>query len=218
MRARPLCATSTTPAGSSKPRWRRRACPSPSRCASAGTTPAQRAGPRPPRRIARCTGRHGARADAPAVLQGFRRLDRDRGDRRVHHVPRIANGDVGSAEEARRCCPRREPPPSRSAARRSAGRGSSAKLAPRCGEGPCRAGTGRQAAVAIEHYEGLIALYGRPSGIRHARKHLAAYADGPRPQVSAIHPDDRRARDERGPSPAVRTLRRLYGEPCREAA
>ena len=31
--------------------------------------------------------------------------------------------------------------------------------------------------IAVEHYEGLLALYGEKVGIRHARKHLAAYAD-----------------------------------------
>src|SRR4028118_988895 len=32
-------------------------------------------------------------------------------------------------------------------------------------------------AIAVEHYEGLLALYGEKVGVRHARKHLAAYAD-----------------------------------------
>ena len=31
--------------------------------------------------------------------------------------------------------------------------------------------------AAIEHYEGLLSLYGHKMGIRHARKHLAGYAD-----------------------------------------
>ncbi|MBO0236918.1 tRNA-dihydrouridine synthase, partial [Vibrio parahaemolyticus] len=35
----------------------------------------------------------------------------------------------------------------------------------------------QRAMVAAEHYEGLIALYGPAMGVRHARKHLAAYAD-----------------------------------------
>ena len=34
----------------------------------------------------------------------------------------------------------------------------------------------RQSA-ALEHYDGLLSLYGHKIGIRHARKHLAAYAD-----------------------------------------
>ena len=32
-------------------------------------------------------------------------------------------------------------------------------------------------AIAVGHYEGLIDLYGEQVAIRHARKHLAAYAD-----------------------------------------
>ncbi|WP_395696535.1 tRNA dihydrouridine synthase DusB [Methylocella sp.] len=31
--------------------------------------------------------------------------------------------------------------------------------------------------AALEHYEGLLRLFGREQGVRHARKHLAAYAD-----------------------------------------
>jgi tRNA-dihydrouridine synthase B len=34
-----------------------------------------------------------------------------------------------------------------------------------------------RAQAALEHYEGLLSLYGREVGLRHARKHLAAYAD-----------------------------------------
>ena len=33
------------------------------------------------------------------------------------------------------------------------------------------------AALAVEHYQGLLALYGLRMGVRHARKHLAAYAE-----------------------------------------
>jgi tRNA-dihydrouridine synthase B len=32
-------------------------------------------------------------------------------------------------------------------------------------------------AVAREHYEGLLSLMGVAHGVRHARKHLAAYAN-----------------------------------------
>ena len=34
-----------------------------------------------------------------------------------------------------------------------------------------------QAALAAEHYAGLLSLYGHDMGVRHARKHLAAYAE-----------------------------------------
>ena len=35
--------------------------------------------------------------------------------------------------------------------------------------------------AALEHYEGLLRLFGERAGLRHARKHLAAYADHARP-------------------------------------
>ena len=34
-----------------------------------------------------------------------------------------------------------------------------------------------KAQAALEHYDGLLSLYGQTVGIRHARKHLAAYVD-----------------------------------------
>jgi tRNA-dihydrouridine synthase B len=34
-----------------------------------------------------------------------------------------------------------------------------------------------QRALALEHYEGLLGLYGRETGVRHARKHLGWYLD-----------------------------------------
>ena len=43
----------------------------------------------------------------------------------------------------------------------------------------------QRAEAALEHYEGLLALFGERGGLRHARKHLAAYADLARPQGGA---------------------------------
>ena len=40
----------------------------------------------------------------------------------------------------------------------------------------------QRAEAALEHYEGLLRLFGERSGLRHARKHLAAYADLARPE------------------------------------
>jgi nifR3 family TIM-barrel protein len=134
--------------------------------------------------------------------------------------PVIANGDVGSAEDARRCL---------------YSSGATAVMVGRAAVGrPWLVGQigatlqGRvlpdpspevRAAVAIEHYEGLIALYGRSTGIRHARKHLAAYADAAAAAGFAIHPADRLTLvTSEDPSQVVRLLRRLYGEPRREAA
>jgi tRNA-dihydrouridine synthase B len=134
--------------------------------------------------------------------------------------PVIANGDVGSLEDARRCL---------------SASGAAAVMVGRAAVGrPWLAGRigaalqGRvlpdpspdvRAAVAIEHYEGLIALYGRPTGIRHARKHLAAYAEAAAAAGFAIRPEDRLTLvTSEDPAQVVRILRRLYGEPCREAA
>jgi nifR3 family TIM-barrel protein len=93
-------------------------------------------------------------------------------------IPVIANGDIVSLEEARRCF---------------AASGAAAVMIGRSAVGrPWLVGQigaalqGRiipdpspeeMTAIAIEHYEGLLSLYGEKTGIRHARKHLAAYAD-----------------------------------------
>jgi tRNA-dihydrouridine synthase len=47
------------------------------------------------------------------------------------------------------------------------------------------------AAAAIEHYETLLSLYGREMGLRHARKHLAAYAEEARRQGGGLSPERR---------------------------
>ncbi len=39
-----------------------------------------------------------------------------------------------------------------------------------------------RAEAALEHYDGLLRLFGERAGLRHARKHLAAYADHARPK------------------------------------
>jgi len=135
-------------------------------------------------------------------------------------VPVVANGDIGSLEDARRCLARS---------------GAAAVMIGRAAVGrPWLVGQigaalqGRRvavprpeakAAVAIEHYEGLLALYGREVGIRHARKHLAAYADRALSAGYALDPAERRALvTSEDPGQVVRVLGRLYAEPQREAA
>ena len=49
------------------------------------------------------------------------------------------------------------------------------------------------AQAAIEHYETLLSLYGRETGLRHARKHLAAYEEEARRQGGGLRPDRRQA-------------------------
>ncbi|WP_082365002.1 tRNA dihydrouridine synthase DusB [Bosea vaviloviae] len=66
-------------------------------------------------------------------------------------------------------------------------------------------------ALAREHYEGLLSLMGQAHGVRHARKHLAAYADDA--VASGGHPDQDRRRvlltaDE--PSQVIEAMTRLF--------
>lgn len=93
-------------------------------------------------------------------------------------IPVIANGDVTGISEARACLA------ASGAAGVMVGRAATGRpwlvgqiaagLAGRNIPDPTRA---EQAAMAAEHYAGLLSLYGVAMGVRHARKHLAAYAE-----------------------------------------
>ena len=93
-------------------------------------------------------------------------------------IPVIANGDVATLDDARTCLMRS------GAAAVMVGRAAigrpwlpgaiAAGLADRPASLPDAAA---RAAIAREHYLGLLDLYGRAMGLRHARKHLAAYVD-----------------------------------------
>jgi tRNA-dihydrouridine synthase B len=54
-------------------------------------------------------------------------------------------------------------------------------------------GLGQKFAIARDHYEGLLSLMGIAHGVRHARKHLAAYADEAVASGGAPDPEQRRA-------------------------
>ena len=129
-------------------------------------------------------------------------------------IPVVANGDVGSSGEARRCL---------------AASGAAAVMVGRAALGrPWLVGQiareldGHRAIepaahvkadVAIEHYEGLLALYGRDVGVRHARKHLAAYADDARRCGFALAADERtRLVTSEEPAEVVRLLRCMFAE------
>jgi len=73
--------------------------------------------------------------------------------------------------------------------------------------------------VLLEHYDGLLALYGRSAGVRHARKHLAAYAETARGEGYGLEPAERLHLVTTDDPAAVQDLLgRLYGEPLRDAA
>jgi tRNA-dihydrouridine synthase B len=135
-------------------------------------------------------------------------------------IPVTANGDIYSSDDARRCL---------------AASGAAAVMVGRAAVGrPWLVGQigaaleGRslpdpspdvKAAAAIEHYEGLLSLYGHHVGIRHARKHLAAYADVAVEQGFAMPAAERQTLvTTETPAVAIRILRDLFSRPNRKAA
>ena len=134
-------------------------------------------------------------------------------------IPVVANGDVGSVDEARQCLAQS------GAAAVMVGRAAmgrpwlvgqiAAELRGATAEEPTPAA---KTAAAIEHYEGLLALYGRDIGLRHARKHLAAYADEAGRSGFALDRDARiRLVTSETPREVTALLERLYASPQRAA-
>lgn len=135
-------------------------------------------------------------------------------------VPVIANGDIGSVGDARQCL---------GASRAAAVMIGRAALGQPWTVGAVAAGlaglpsaspsvTARTEAI-LEHYGGLLSLYGRDMGLRHARKHLAAYADRAREAGFGLSPSERHGLvTETDPARVVRLLSRLYECPVRMAA
>lgn len=127
-------------------------------------------------------------------------------------LPVIANGDVGSLEDARTCLA------ASGAAGVMVGRAAVGRpwlvgeiAAGLAGRPVVPLTAERRAAVASEHYEGLITLYGSAMGVRHARKHLAAYADA----AGGLSADDRRRLvTTTDPAEALCLLRRAFLEPA----
>ncbi|WP_244610617.1 tRNA dihydrouridine synthase DusB [Microvirga pakistanensis] len=135
-------------------------------------------------------------------------------------IPVIANGDIGTLEEARTCLA-----VSRASAvmigRSAVGRpwivgqiGAALR-----GETVPEPTPAEKTELALEHYEGLLSLYGAKVGIRHARKHLAAYADvaaaagfhvAAHVRSGLVTSDD--------PATVMSLLRSLYRHQAREAA
>jgi nifR3 family TIM-barrel protein len=126
-------------------------------------------------------------------------------------IPVIANGDVASAADAAACLEA-----SRATAvmvgRAAVGRPwlvgrIAAVLAGRPFREPSPS---EKTEAAVEHYEALLALFGREAGLRHARKHLAAYADAAREEGAGVGEADRLALvTTTNPAVAVAILRRL---------
>jgi nifR3 family TIM-barrel protein len=70
-------------------------------------------------------------------------------------------------------------------------------------------------AAAIEHYEGLLTLYGIRTGLRHARKHLAGYcADASRGGSAAAEACRTELVTSEEPRRVIALLERLYERPA----
>ncbi|UVF17480.1 tRNA dihydrouridine synthase DusB [Microvirga terrae] len=135
-------------------------------------------------------------------------------------IPVIANGDIGSFEDARNCL---------------SASGATAVMVGRSAVGKPwlvgQIGAALQGVtipdpspeamteIAVEHYEGLLSLYGEKVGVRHARKHLAAYADVAAAAGFPIAANLRTALvTSEEPRTVLALLRSLYEHRGREAA
>ncbi len=135
-------------------------------------------------------------------------------------TPVVANGDVASVEAARACLS------ASGAAAVMIGRAAIGRpwlvgqvAAALTGRAPSEPSPDEKVAAGIEHYEGLLCLYGLAMGLRHARKHLAAYADEAARVGCGLPPDERLTLvTTTDPSVVLRSLARLYREPSRMAA
>lgn len=134
--------------------------------------------------------------------------------------PVLANGDVLDLASARTCLARS------GAAGVMIGRAAMGQpwllgrvAAALRGEAGAVPGPSERAAAASEHYEALLASLGREVGLRHARKHLAAYAGRAREAGYGIGPaETAELLTSREPRRVSALLARLYDQPVRRAA
>lgn len=126
-------------------------------------------------------------------------------------VPLIANGDIANADDARRCLAES------GADAVMVGRATlgkpwliaqiEAELAGRRWAEPT---IDRKIDAMTEHYEGLLDLYGARVAVRHARKHLAAFADHAAEIGFPLAAEDRQSLvTSEDPALVVRLLRRI---------
>jgi len=87
------------------------------------------------------------------------------------------------------------------------------------GENPEFPPSGKRVEAAIEHYETLLSTLGKETGIRHARKHLAAYADVACEEGYAFSETGRRELvTSENPQRVLALIEQIYAFPNRKAA
>ncbi|WP_342362567.1 tRNA dihydrouridine synthase DusB [Terrarubrum flagellatum] len=127
-------------------------------------------------------------------------------------IPTVANGDIVTADDARLCLDQ-SGAQALMVGRSALGRAwlpAALGRALRDGGPALRPAASVRRDAAIEHYDGLLALYGRNMGLRHARKHVAAYL-----QDACLGAPDRLARHHgalmsEDPSEVVRHIRDAF--------
>ncbi|MEN3930841.1 tRNA dihydrouridine synthase DusB [Microvirga sp. W0021] len=135
-------------------------------------------------------------------------------------IPVIANGDISSEADARACM---------AAAKTDfvmIGRASMGRpwlvgqIGAALDKQPVPMPTPEERALAAcEHYEGLLSSYGPRIAIKHARKHLAAYADIAVQDGFLVSDEDRRELViSQDPKRVFELLSRLFSQPGRKAA
>lgn len=134
--------------------------------------------------------------------------------------PLVANGDIHDAEDARDCLEQS------GADFVMVGRAALGRPwlvgeigAALDGREPARLTRPEKFALACEHYEGLLALMGVAHGVRHARKHLAAYAD--EALADGCEPDAERRRillTSEDPRQVLGALQALLSTECSRVA
>lgn len=126
--------------------------------------------------------------------------------------PLVANGDIATLEQAQACLEQS------GADYVMVGRAATGRPwlpgaigAALAGREPGTISLSTKHDIAREHYESLLSLMGRETGVRHARKHLAAYAD--EALASGLEPDEAARRElitTTEPARAIAALGQLF--------
>jgi nifR3 family TIM-barrel protein len=126
-------------------------------------------------------------------------------------IPVVANGDIGSVEDAARALECSGADAVMVGRMNCGAPWTAASIAAACGGGPARGVPENRDALVdyiVEHYEAMLLLYGVESGLRQARKHLGWYLDRHAPGIGADM--RRRILTASEPAPVILALREAF--------